>query len=42
MDECIHGMNPEWCAQCLNHKSPEEQEKEETKEFFKDIFNNFK
>lgn len=25
MDDCIHGMNPEWCAICLKQKLPEEE-----------------
>jgi hypothetical protein len=26
--ECIHGMVPEWCANCKGLKTPEEEEKE--------------
>ena len=28
MDECVHGMIPEWCANCKGLKTPEEEEKE--------------
>jgi hypothetical protein len=21
-DECIHGMNPDWCSQCQGHEAP--------------------
>jgi hypothetical protein len=27
-EECKHGMNPEWCADCLGHKDLEEKERE--------------
>lgn len=27
-NECVHGMNPEWCAICLNIKTPEEEQEE--------------
>jgi len=33
MEECIHGMNPEWCANCKGLKTPEEELKEEEKEW---------
>lgn len=26
MEECVHGMNPEWCANCKGLKTPEEEE----------------
>ncbi len=25
-EECTHGMNPEWCANCKGLKTPEEEE----------------
>jgi hypothetical protein len=25
-DECLHGMNPHWCAICLKLDEPEEDE----------------
>jgi hypothetical protein len=25
MDECIHGMNPDWCANCKKLMTPEEE-----------------
>lgn len=28
-DECKHGMNSEWCADCLGHLSAEEEEDRE-------------
>ncbi len=27
-EECKHGMNPEWCANCKGLKTPEEEEQE--------------
>lgn len=24
--ECKHGMNPQWCAECLDIKTPEEEQ----------------
>lgn len=34
-DECIHGMNPEWCANCKKLKSPEEEAEQEESDFDK-------
>lgn len=25
-EECKHGMNPQWCAECLQLKTPEEEQ----------------
>jgi len=25
-DECKHGMNPEWCAECKGLKTPEQEQ----------------
>lgn len=32
-DECIHGMNPEWCANCKKLKTAEEEAAEEDNNF---------
>jgi len=32
-DECIHGMNPDWCANCKNLKTAEEEAELEEKSF---------
>lgn len=31
--ECIHGMNPEWCANCKRLKTAEEEALEEEKAY---------
>ena len=28
-EECIHGMNPAWCANCKGLKTPEEEATQE-------------
>lgn len=31
-NECKHGMNPDWCADCKGLLTPEEEEKEINKD----------
>lgn len=41
MDDCIHGMNPEWCALC-NGADAKFQKDVETDEFIENLLEQFK
>lgn len=36
-EECIHGLDPAWCAYCLKHKLAEEQEDDDFLQHLRDL-----
>jgi hypothetical protein len=37
-DECVHGMNPDWCAPCLGQVDPKEEERQDDAKFLANLF----
>lgn len=39
--ECKHGMNPEWCADCLGHIDSEEEERKLEREMVSSLLRSY-